>query len=616
MLARRNWLLKASIFINAAVLLYFASNLTISKNGTFDVIEDAQLQTTNKVVVAGAADLSSSSRDQADSSVREVAAIVLEESKLIPAMDQQQQQPQQLAQVQLQPQQSALQFNVNNPDYGPAPDSVDISGVAGGTSGQASSVQQEQIINYAAAQLVGDVLPPSAGQQLKQPQPPLQSQQMLANTQGTTTNTQVRATKLSTTLNVPMVDSSADNFINDCLNAVPNMAPGSGFTVKSSSSPSSSADKQSLSQIIQCNDQRKDFRVGQKGDFWVLYNYVPASRSFHCWESITYTTHADFTFLDNLQPLVEHWRGPISLALYAPGTDFGHTLNTIRYLRKCTTPLIAELVTFHIYFGSKHVPKVVPPKSVAEELPNSFNCSSPPPWKKITQSPYRTHRKLLYPVNVGRNIARGAAETYYILPSDIELYPSPGIIGDFLEMIRRQDPPLLGKKPKVFSLAIFEVEGHAQVPTSKKELVTMLRNNTAITFHKRVCPGCHNVPKSKEWTEAAQRPGLHVFHIGKRLGNFVHWEPIFIGTNNDPFYDERLSWEGRSDKMTQGYVLCVLDYEFHLLDNAFLVHKPGIKTLKRDTARDILTGKTNALIRKVIFPELKALYGVRKGCAV
>lgn len=99
-------------------------------------------------------------------------------------MDQQQQQPQQLAQVQLQPQQSALQFNVNNPDYGPAPDSVDISGVAGGTSGQASSVQQEQIINYAAAQLVGDVLPPSAGQQLKQPQPPLQSQQMLANTQG------------------------------------------------------------------------------------------------------------------------------------------------------------------------------------------------------------------------------------------------------------------------------------------------------------------------------------------------------------------------------------------------------------------------------------------------
>lgn len=44
---------------------------------------------------------------------------------------------------------------------------------------------------------------------------------------------------------------------------------------------------------------------------------------------------------------------------------------------------------------------------------------------------------------------------------------------------------------------------------------------------------------------------LGIFHIGKRLGYFVHWEPIYIGTNADPPYDERLSWEGKSDKMTQ-----------------------------------------------------------------
>ena len=66
----------------------------------------------------------------------------------------------------------------------------------------------------------------------------------------------------------------------------------------------------------------------------------------------------------------------------------------------------------------------------------------------------------------------------------------------------------------------------------------------------------------------------------------------------------------------QGYALCVLDYEFQILDNAFLVHKPGIKTMKKDPQRAILAGKTNALIRKVIFPELKVLYGTRKGCAV
>lgn len=60
---------------------------------------------------------------------------------------------------------------------------------------------------------------------------------------------------------------------------------------------------------------------------------------------------------------------------------------------------------------------------------------------------------------------------------------------------------------------------------------------------------------------------LGVFHIGKRIGYFVHWEPIYIGTHDDPHYDERLSWEGKSDKMTQ---VCCL----------FFFHPPGNKHTK------------------------------------
>lgn len=79
----------------------------------------------------------------------------------------------------------------------------------------------------------------------------------------------------------------------------------------------------------------------------------------------------------------------------------------------------------------------------------------------------------------------------------------------------------------------------------------MLKSGKAIPFHKRVCPGCHNVPKSKEWILTNETKGLHVFTVGKRLGYFVHWEPIYIGTHQEPLYEERLSWEGMSDKMTQ-----------------------------------------------------------------
>ena len=49
--------------------------------------------------------------------------------------------------------------------------------------------------------------------------------------------------------------------------------------------------------------------------------------------------------------------------------------------------------------------------------------------------------------------------------------------------------------------------------------------------------------------------GLHVFHIAKRHKPYQRWEPIYIGTQDDPLYDERLTWEGKSDKMTQVFTV-------------------------------------------------------------
>ena len=109
---------------------------------------------------------------------------------------------------------------------------------------------------------------------------------------------------------------------------------------------------------------------------------------------------------------------------------------------------------------------------------------------------------------------------------------------------------------------------------------------------------------------------LHVFHTGKRNPPYQHWEPIYIGTHDDPLYDERLSWEGRSDKMTQGYQLCVMDYDFNILNNAFLIHRPGIKTAKSSKTQidKVKVAAQNDFIKKIIMPELKQLYGTRKGC--
>ncbi|CAG9769597.1 unnamed protein product [Ceutorhynchus assimilis] len=369
-----------------------------------------------------------------------------------------------------------------------------------------------------------------------------------------------------------------------------------------------------IKEITQCLDKPFVPKTQQRGDYWVLYNYIRAERTFKCEETVTYTTHADYSFMDNLVPLLERWRAPISIALHAPGTDFAYTLESIAHLRDCTSSLVRELVTFHIYFSTKHVPKEVPKHNVLDE---PYNCSLTPPYLNVSSDQmYKAQKKLLYPVNVGRNVAREMAQTHFILPSDIELYPSPNISSKFLNLIATNTGPLQSKNPKVYPLHLFEVSANSQVPVTKTMLKDMLSNGTALPFHKNLCPGCHNIPKAKEWQLAPETKDLHVFHVGKRNGKFIHWEPIFIGTHSDPLYDERLSWEGKSDKMTQGYALCVLNYDFLILDNAFLVHKPGIKIYKKDSKRAMLAGKTNQLIKKIIFPELKVLYGVRKGCAV
>ena len=64
--------------------------------------------------------------------------------------------------------------------------------------------------------------------------------------------------------------------------------------------------------------------------------------------------------------------------------------------------------------------------------------------------------------------------------------------------------------------------------------------------------------------------------------------------------------------LLQAYVMCVLDYDFMVLDNAFLIHRPGIKT--RSSTNSRLERKQQSVIKKSVVPELKRIYGVREGC--
>lgn len=130
------------------------------------------------------------------------------------------------------------------------------------------------------------------------------------------------------------------------------------------------------------------------------------------------------------------WEAPLSVALYAPGDDFDVTLRLILFLRNCHLQgyLVQQYATFHIFFDAKFIPKNIPRDFFAEE--KSFFCPDvEPDWNFPRNRTFKMQKSLPYPVNIGRNLARDAALTHFVLASDIELYPSRNLIEKFFEMI-------------------------------------------------------------------------------------------------------------------------------------------------------------------------------------
>lgn len=291
-------------------------------------------------------------------------------------------------------------------------------------------------------------------------------------------------------------------------------------------------------------------------------------------------------------------------------------LEAIWHLRQCSgNTLVKEYVTFHFYFHHEHIPQEVYSQEKLATL--SFDCSKPSPYLNVNATNmYKTKNNFTYPVNLARNIARIPVETHYILAADIELYPSIGIINKFLTMIVESTDKRLEKKNIVFSLIPFEVEQNQTLPNTKTEVLSMLKTEMAVPFHKHVCKSCHYVPRGFKWQEAAETKGLSIFDVGKRVKAYGSWEPVYIGTNAEPPYDERLTWEGKKDKLIHSYLLCVLDYDFLLLDNVFLVHRPGIKRFVKNFSLQKYENKTNSILKHEILPEMNRLYGKRQDCVI
>ncbi|GIX80966.1 uncharacterized protein CEXT_643011 [Caerostris extrusa] len=146
-------------------------------------------------------------------------------------------------------------------------------------------------------------------------------------------------------------------------------------------------------------------------------------------ESVTLCTQGTFEFLQHVPELCDRWEGPLSVSVYAPGTDLPVAVRKILFLRKCGPPCVRLNVSWHLVYESSLAPsRLEAPLDMADMSEyEPLNCTAGfKPLQLVSE--IRSSKKLPYPINVARNVARQLAGTRYVLASDIELYPSLHIV--------------------------------------------------------------------------------------------------------------------------------------------------------------------------------------------
>lgn len=162
---------------------------------------------------------------------------------------------------------------------------------------------------------------------------------------------------------------------------------------------------------------------------------------------------------------------------------------------------------------------------------------------------YKSMHGLVFPINMARNIAKEESQTHFVFVSDIELFPTPNFIQQFLEMIQKNVSTHNSDVRQVFVLPVFEVMEDQKIPPNKSELQRMYQKKTAQLFHQKLCMACHRIPEFKNWIKMNETKSLGFFHRTKRVEKVKNWEPFFVGSRDILNFDERFSWEGQDNKM-------------------------------------------------------------------
>ena len=219
--------------------------------------------------------------------------------------------------------------------------------------------------------------------------------------------------------------------------------------------------------------------VETRGRYTALTNFVSSDIIPKPIDSITLTTQSTYQYLYHIEEQCKRWEGPISVGVYAPGHEFSLNVHLIYYLRFCGNQCIQSNISWHLIYETESDPKTSDSYPFCDIEAMNFNCSQS--FDDIVRR-YKNSivSKYSYPINVVRNVARLNVRTKYVMAIDIELYPSVGLVPQFMQLVEREKA-LLRKSPHVYVLPPFELERGTIPPTNKIQLIKLFKSRKRYT---------------------------------------------------------------------------------------------------------------------------------------
>ncbi|CAL4108629.1 unnamed protein product, partial [Meganyctiphanes norvegica] len=340
------------------------------------------------------------------------------------------------------------------------------------------------------------------------------------------------------------------------------------------------------------------------------YTSHPFVWAAQAWPYLTESSHVCLTTQSSVDRLfwlawqAEAWTGPISVSVFAPGSNYAVAAAMISYLRQCF-PNVRDRVSFHLVHT-----RTKPPIYTPYDDFSALNCETPEDVNNILMSLKDENEppERRYPQNMLRNLAKRTCKTFYSITIDIDMLTPPYMSENINGFLTKHST--YSCRRCTYVIPVYELEKSVSYPPNDKEELLILRlRGKARSFHIKVYDKNQGNSHLQFWEVEPNKTADTAYSVLYNITSYEEfWEPILLQPYTAPLFDERFIGYGFT-RSSQVYELAKRGYSFKMLDNAFLTHR-GFQTTENYENHRWAQIEINKLWYQVFKRELHARLGL------